>query len=507
MTNNTTEATDAGVVPPNVQRRLGQRALSLGAANAFDYAIQFLLPVVLVRCLDAEAFGQYRLLWLVVGTVMAFLPLAMEASLYYYLPRSDATGKRLYINQTLVFFAAAGLVAAWAVSAWNPWLPAKLQGFSDPEIIVPAFMALWVVSSVLDLLPTIEERVVWQAKATVGLALVRAVAMSLVAWLTGELTPVLLTLLAFVLFKSALLLRYVAVHHGLRGPVLRRKTFAEQMTFVAPFWVGGVLYGLRTQADQWVAATLFSLGMFASFSIAAVLGPLVNLCRVSVNNAFLPSMSRLQAAGSITGMLELNSRANVMVGALVFPLLAFTFVFAEEIVTIVYTDAYVAAAPVMRLYIVGFAALVVELASITLLLRQGPFMLWVNLAALVVSFAMNWYGAQYFGLPGAAAGTVFAICGDRVITLWRISRLTGVAIRSLQDWRTLGVLAVMSALAAALAWGIVGSYLAASGPVTRVAAGGLVIAVAYVALRACAGMDRELLRELRNYRQGMGAKS
>ncbi len=500
-------ATDAGVVPPNVQGNLGQRALSLGVANAFDYAIQFLLPVVLVRCLDAEAFGQYRLLWLVVGTVMAFLPLAMEGSLYYYLPRSDATTKRLYINQTLVFFAAAGLIAAWAVSAWNPWLPAKLHGFSDSEIIVPAFMALWVVSSVLDLLPTIEERVLWQAKATVGLALLRAVAMSLVAWLTGELTPVLLTLLAFVLFKAALLLRYVAVHHGLRGPVMRRKTFADQMAFAAPFWGGGVLYGLRAQADQWVAATLFSLSMFASFSIAAVIGPLVNLCRQSVNNAFLPSMSRLQAEGSISAMLELNSRANVMVGALIFPLLAFMFVFAEEIVTIVYTDAYIAAAPVMRLYIIGFAALVIELASITLLLRQGPFMLWLNLTALGVSVAMYWYGAQYFGLPGAALGTVFAICGDRAVTLWRISRLTGVAMRTLQDWRTLGLLALMSALAAALAWGIVGSYLAASGLFARVFAGGMLLAAAYVALRACFGMDRELLRALRNYRHGVGVKS
>ena len=50
---------------------LGRRALSLGGANAIDYTLQFLLPVVLVRCLDAEAFGQYRLLWLAVGTVMA----------------------------------------------------------------------------------------------------------------------------------------------------------------------------------------------------------------------------------------------------------------------------------------------------------------------------------------------------------------------------------------------------------------------------------------------------
>src|SRR5262245_40459414 len=91
-------------------RQLGRRALSLGAANAFDYAVQFLLPVVLVRCLDATDFGHYRLLWLAVGTAVAVVSLAVPGSLYYYLPRSDEPAKRLYINQTLLFLAIAGMI-------------------------------------------------------------------------------------------------------------------------------------------------------------------------------------------------------------------------------------------------------------------------------------------------------------------------------------------------------------------------------------------------------------
>jgi O-antigen/teichoic acid export membrane protein len=112
-------------------RRLGQRALSLGAANAFDYAAQFLLPVVLARCLDPGAFGEYRVLWLAVGTVMVVATLAMPGSLYYFLPRSDGATKRLYINQTLVFLAFAGLISGWAVSSWNPWLLDKMRGLAE----------------------------------------------------------------------------------------------------------------------------------------------------------------------------------------------------------------------------------------------------------------------------------------------------------------------------------------------------------------------------------------
>jgi O-antigen/teichoic acid export membrane protein len=494
---------ESGRLPPAAAQRLGHRALTLGAANAFDFALQFLLPVLLVRYLDADAFGEYRLLWLVAGTVLAVATLAMPASLYYFLPRSDAQAKRLYVNQTLAFLVVAGLVCAWAVSAWNPWLPANLAALARHAAVVPAFIALWVVASLLDLLPAAEERVTWQANATVGLAVLRAALLSLVAVLTRELAPVLLVLLAFVAFKATLLLVYIARAHGLRGPVLRWRVFADQLIYAAPLGAAGALYGLRTQADQWVVAALFPLGMFAAFSIAAVLGPLMNLCRQSVNLAFLPVMSRRQAAGDIAGMLELNSRGNIMVGAIVLPLFAFAFVFAEDLVTLIYTAAYLDAAPVMRVYIIGIAALVIELSGIMMLMRQAVFVMGVNVLGLLLAVALSWTGAVHIGLAGAAMGGVVVIYLDRIATLLRIARLTGVRIRQLQDWRTLALLALFSGLAASLAWVVAARAITAGGTLLPTLVGGATLASAYVAMVAGSGLGRVWLAAVRSGRPGI----
>jgi O-antigen/teichoic acid export membrane protein len=479
-------------------RRLGRSAFSLGAANAFDYAVQFLLPVVLVRCLDPEAFGQYRLVWLMIGTAMAFLPMALQGTLYYFLPRSDAATKRLYVNQTFLFFLAAGLLAGLAVSELDPWLPEKVLGLARSPLIVPAFVMVWVVVSLLDLLPTVEERISWQAKAIVGLALLRVVSISAVAAVTRDLSAVLLTLLAFAVVKLSLLLYYIARYHGLRGPFVRAAALTEQLRMAAPFWVGGALFGLRAQADQWVAATLFSLEMFASFSIALVLGPLVNLCRQSVSSAFLPSMSRYQAAGSLVDMLRLNSHANAMTASLVYPLLAFAFVFAEDLIAVVYTTAHLDAAPVMRVFTIGLAALVIELASVMLLLRLGTFMLWLNLVALLLSTSINWYSAQAFGLAGAAAGSVIVIYIDRAASLVRIARETRIPLRRLQDWSGLAVPLGLSVAAAFCAWAVVPQIFAEGEHFARAATGALVLGVTYASLRAACGMDRELHRAVRN---------
>lgn len=461
---------------------LKRRALSLGAAKAFDQAMQFLLPVVLVRCLDAATFGEYRLLWLAVGTLMYLATFNVPQSLYFFLPRSDARLKRLYINQTLLFMGFSGLACAWLVSPWNPWLPAALAPLTKYGGVVPAFVALWLLTCVLEFLPTVDERIRWQSIVSISLALLRALIVGVGAFFTGNMEALLWLLLAFALVRLAVLVFYIRRFHGLHRPLLEKALFAEQVRIAAPIGMSNALLGLRWQADQWIAAHLFSLASFAAFSIAGIFGAAVNLFRTSVSEAFLPSMSRLQAAGDVKGMLELNSRANVMVATLLFPALAFGFVFAEEVVTVIYTASYLEAAPVMRLYIVAFCVMVIEMGSLVLLLHQGRYALGVNAVAIVFSVAVSLAAAPQFGLPGAALGGVLAIYLDRVLMLRRMAKLSGIPLRRLQDWRGLALALGFSIACAAIAWRIDRSYLGDAAPLERLIAGGAVLAAAYGAV-------------------------
>ncbi len=462
--------------------RLKRRALSIGAVKAFDHAMQFLLPLVLVRCLDTATFGEYRLLWLAVGTIMSFATLNMCGTLYYFVPRSEPQRKRLYVHQTLIFLALSGLACGFFVSPANPLLPAPIRPLEQHGAVLPVFVALWVIASLLDRLPTVDERIAWQAYATVGVSAMRVVLTAAGAWFTGDFHVMLWLLMAVVLTKTGLLAYYVGRRHGLGRPWFEWSTFSEQFRHSAPLGLNAAFYGFRGNADQWVAASFFSLTSFAAFSVAAVVGQLVHILRQSVMESFLPSMSRLQAAGNVRGMLEMNSRGNVMVGRLLYPGLAFVFVFAPELVTMVYTASYSEAAPVMRVYIIGMLASVVEMGSLVMLLRQGTYVLGVTAVTLAVSIAVSWIAAHFFGLPGAAAGSVLALYLDRLLVLRRVARQTGIALRQLQDWRTLATQLAFAAVSGLVAWFIAERLAGGAAAPMRVAAGGAVFALGYAAL-------------------------
>jgi O-antigen/teichoic acid export membrane protein len=474
------------------QSSLERRALSLGTAYAVEFGLQFLLPIVLTRALDPHSFGEYRLLWLAVATLMVITPMCMPESLYYFVPRSEGPKKRLYVNQTLIFMVFAGVLSGLALSHWNPLLPETFEAFTAKEgWVVPVFAMLWIFAVLLDVLPTVDERVRWQARVIVSLAAVRAVALSATALITHDLLAVLYVLLAFAVFKVALLLWYVARHHGFGGPWIEREALKEQTRQAAPFALSGALHGLRVQGDQWIVAALFTVTQFASFSVATVLAPIVQVFRQSVNHVFLPSMSRLQSEGDFKAMLGLNSRANAMVALLVFPMLAFAFVFAEPMISLIYTTQYIDAVPVLRVYTIGLVAYVVELVSILFVLKQGAYAARVNALALAIALPLSYFGATHFGLMGAAIGGVAAVYTERVVSLTRISRLTSTPIAKLQDWSTLvGMLA--AAAIAALVAGTALTWIALP-PLATLALGGAILAVVYPAALYLTGQRAHMM--------------
>jgi O-antigen/teichoic acid export membrane protein len=457
-------------------QRLKRRALSLGGVKTVDQALQFLLPVILVRCLDTATFGEYRLLWLAIGTLMSLVTLNMCGSLYLFVPRAEPRRKRVYVNNTLLYLAGVGVLGALVLSPLNPLLPKAIEPLRQYGWLLPGLMFLWAAAYLLDFLPTIEERIGWQAMVTLGIALLRAAVVGAGAWLSGDLEVIIWLLLAVVAVKLGLLLHYIYKHHGLGAPWFERGAFREHFGQAAPFGLSGMLFNLRAQADQWVAATLFALSSFAAFSVASIVGQVVHIFRHAVVEAFLPTMSRMEAAGDVRGVIGLNSRANVMVGLALFPFLAAAFVFAEDIISIVYTAAYLEAAPVMRVYIAGMAAMVIEIGSMVLLLRQGPFALRVTAAALAVAVMASFAGAYLFGLAGAAAGSVVGVYMDRTLMLRRVAQLTNTPLARLQDWRGLAWTAASAVIAAALAWKLTphGSHL------VRLVEGSAILGAVYV---------------------------
>jgi len=411
--------------------------ITLGVANISDFAVQLFTPLVLVRVLDESGFGDYRLLWLAAGTLLAIVPFGMTGSLPYFLPRHDLRGQVVFVRQALFYMLLTGLLSALVLSPLNPLLPGSLGTLSQSHFTATLFWALWVFASTLDILPNAERRIELQAGLIFGLALLRGGAV-IAAAILGGINAVIGVLALLAATKAFLLLAISTARYGWRLWFGGTSRWLEQARYAIPIGANNAVYLLRLQADQWLVVVLFGSAQYGVYSVGVIALALGTIIRTTVNNVIFPEMSKAQAEGDLSKIMDLNSRSNVAVSLFVFPLLAYLFAAADPIIRLVYTDAYAGAVPVLRLNVIAFLVASVEMTTVMLALRQGPSLLRSSLISLPVGLLAGYAGSLVWGTEGAMAGAVLGNFVAISVVFVSASRVLALPLRALQDWPTIG---------------------------------------------------------------------
>lgn len=434
---------------------LRRAAVKLALAGGVEYGLQAVVPAVLVRCLDMTAFGQYRLLWLLAATSLSLATCFIPQSLFYFLPRTEtASQKSALLGNSVLFLGFTALLTAFFSSVWNPWLPhAAHQLFDATHGLSSVFLALWVLTSLADVLPTAEGRAHWQAKVTVTLAVGRTLLLVAAAVLTSSVVWVVLAVVATVCAKVGCMLYYL--RDSLDGQSLRvdRLALRRQLVYALPFALATALFTMRTQVDQWVVATMLSPALYAMFSIATVFQPISSLLRQPVFNAAMPRMSAGFADGDLEQVRQLVARTNGATAFAVLPIAGGIFAVAPEVVHIVYTSTYSQTADVMRIYLLGMGINCFATGHMVQVISRGHFATINNALCLVLGAIISIAGVKLFGVTGAAIGSVVALA---ISEGW-----TAMVVARALDARVAQILAVRSLLPTivALTCGVVAALL------------------------------------------------
>lgn len=456
------------------------QAALLTIVGLFDNAVQLFTPILLVRFIDSEAFGYYRAIWLLAGTVALFASLGMSGSLMFFLPRASYTDRGVYVGHTLFVTAIATLIIIGAVVVGSDVLPQSIREVLRTQgALVWAFVFLWTVSSPLNILPNAEQKFFLQGILTVGLSLIRILLVAGSAVWTGELAVIIEALVAFTFLKALILLAYCSYRYGWAMFRIVLPKLREQFSYSLPFGITEMLYGLRRSIDQWIVAALFQPAVFGAFSLAATVSIPFDVLRAAAANVILPRMSKSHGEGDIADILMLNKQAATAVNTLIYPGLAIVFVFADQIVLLLFGENYQQAVPVIRVYMLQ-AALTLEVGALMRVHSQGIFSAKATALNGLVSAVSSYVGAKLVGATGAALGSLFAAFFALAVNHWRLSVVMGVPVAHLQPWRQLTVLASSVAISAILPWICFSYQPLVSGRHGQLAAGTIVLVATYL---------------------------
>lgn len=404
------------------------------AGRILSMPLAFLVPVVIVRFFTVGEFGVYKQLFLLFNIVLPIIDIGISQSLLYFLPKYTERSNE-FISQTIVLQLPIFILLLCGSFGFSTEIGQAVGG--EDSVLgayvsyVIVFAMLWHMSNILEgylivkglslqagIITFLSETV----RSLVTIAIVFAGG-GLLALMTGfVLIGVIRLILMGTYFHKISNFKFTS-GHGL---------IYEQLAYSVPFGVAVIINTLVIYSHQYIVSYFSSLSDFAMYSVGCFSLPFLTVMAGSASKISLVKMSDIVARNDqIELVAEILQNSIRKLWLIFFPVFVWLYVIAEDFIEILYTDAYLEAVPVFRIFIlmVPLSAFLVQ--HVPRAFGKTAFILYANCISLLVSIVACFFLLKLYGLVGAAGGFVLSNVLWRVMFVLKCKHLIGVSVKKM----------------------------------------------------------------------------
>lgn len=387
-----------------------------------NYALAFLSPLLLVRFLPVEDFGRYREFLTYATILVSFAGFSLVDSLLTFLPRYPQHATRIVDNTVrLVFFCSAAIVAT-AVALDQLFDGALFAGFAWPLAL---YILLFINLDFWELYWLSQKRPVAVFAYSAGRMLARMTVAVVAAYVSGDVWIIVWCLVALEAVRCTAAAYFWRRLPRDSEPMLSGEVRIEQWRFCLPWGTAIVVAMLSRNIGNVAVVKVLGASALALYAVGLYAEPIVVAIRNSISSVLLPEMVRREKADPERGGLDLWRRSIVLNCIVLFPIVAVGVRYAEPLLGFAFGSTYVAAAPVLKVYMIAAAR---DCFDLTLPFRargqSRSFIRSAVLGLLVNALLLLWLVPR-FGITGAAMALVGGTVAEATVLGFLLRRFIG----------------------------------------------------------------------------------
>jgi len=453
---------------------LYKRTTILTVCRLLNQCMTVISPVILVRILDMESYGQYREFLLYVMLLASFIAMGIRGNLLYFIPKSPQNEARYVTNTTVMLFVSYG-VGAVLIWLFRGVIVAKTSfDFTLPLIV---YLFFFVNLDFLNSFWLAHKRADVVMYYTLTTVMLRVSVVVVVAYVFRDVSVIIWSMVAVGAAKFAFCLVFL-LRKRLLKPYVDWPSLKKQLVFVVPLGIGAVILHFNRQIGQFLISARMGAEALALFSIGCTQVPVMAIVRQSLSDVVFPELVERNKKDTAAG-IRLWKKANVMYCFFVFPLFTVLLFFAEPLIEFAFTAEYLPAAPVFRIYLLLMVRQCFEMGSPLRALNQNKHFVMGNVLALALNLGLIVVLFKYIGFLGPAIAFVAADVGMALYLGFRIIKGYEISMSRLFYWKK--ILTIAGCCILPLPVLLTGPYLPLSG-IQSAAVLGAVFFVAYYTL-------------------------
>jgi O-antigen/teichoic acid export membrane protein len=425
------------------------RGAVLATARLLNQALMLLSPLLLVRLLDIVDYGRYRQFMAVAMLITSLGGFALTANLTYLVARTPERAAS-DITKTSVLMLGVSVLSALFIVVAHQWIvPAEIAEswwllalyvfmFLNLEVIVAYWLARRRSLEVMQYTLVVT---VWRLGTLLGAALY-----------FGDVQMI------FVTIVCAETLKNLAIYLWLRARALlvfrwEREVLGEQLRLVGPLGLGSLLNKANDFGRVVVGSVLGPVPL-AIYSTAAYQVPLVNIIQTSLSDVIFPDLVKRAQRDPAEG-LRLWKRAQMMVAAVIVPAWMLLTYFAEPLIRLAFTDAYVSATPFFQVFLLLMVRQCFPFSTLLRSVEDNNSFATSNAVALVINIVFVATLLPVYGLWGPTLGLLAGQMWTWFYLSRRVMARYGVPLSAVYQWRKFA----LSIFASLLSLGIMHGFL------------------------------------------------
>lgn len=420
---------------------IGKSAVKLTASKMIVLAISMVTAMLLSRFRTVEEYGTYSQLLMVINLVTTIIMMGLPNSLNYFLAGADTKEERshflnVYYSLSTILSLVVGVVLVLITPLLvdyfdNPMITSFiyfLAVFPWTKIIMASVENVLVVYNRTNLIMAFR---LLNSVSLLGIILV----VQLLSWDFNSYMILYLVVetiftisVYFIAKQSAGKLR---IEFDL---ALTKKIFK----FSIPLGIASMLGTLNIELAKLVIGGLMDTESLAIFTNASKEMP-VTIIASSITAVLLPQMVRLLKKGENQNAAKLWSDATYISFTIICFIAFALFVFAPEVMTLLYSEKYLAGVSVFRIYSLVLLLRCTYFGMVLNASGHSKFIFYSSVASLVLNLIFNYAFFYAFGFVGPAIASLLAQLIINAVQLLWTSKVIKIRFTKLFKWSQLGL--------------------------------------------------------------------
>ncbi|MBI3557898.1 MAG: lipopolysaccharide biosynthesis protein, partial [Deltaproteobacteria bacterium] len=398
--------------------------------------LNMFLPMILVRTLAPEAIGHYKIFFLYLMVMpLLFMSAGITNGLSYCVGYDEKKTAAFRNSWTILLVIASmvlasGIISYPALIKWLDWNP--------------YFLRLFIWSAFVQILATFFEEAtiasgqIWRGALFLsGFDLLRNMSMLSAALVYGTIEAVFWANMIVVTIKVALGF-IIGYREGFQrfdwNPEFRKGV----LRYAFPVSLSGVLTIVTNYNDQFLLTSMIPPAAFAMYSMGCLSLPPLLILEQAVNRVLIPRMSKAFATGRGNEASQLLREATSELSWLFIPSATGLFVFADPIITLLFTKAYLAAAIFLKISAFRWMNLALPFDAVARARGKSGWIFRQYVIFSIISTCLVIALAKAFGATGAILGSVTAGYLMRFAAIGAIKKAEGWSLKEMLPWNDWG---------------------------------------------------------------------